>query len=283
MPSEEWFKYILQMGYLNFVIALLFVFLLFSLFTSWIVEFYVQKKNIRGTFLEEKLSKVLNTSHNDWLKKVYEHPALASLIREGRTPSQIDPKLFAKAAASLYEKSSIRGRRGGLPELLHSIIGEDDNIKVDEIEKSIENWFITFNGRVAYWYKEQTRTFLFVAGLGLAVIANVDLVTISKTLWEDSNLTAEVAQSAETFMKNNKDLNPATQEQLAQIAWDYHESKKLPVGWDFTGGTCCCNVTFYKVISKIVGFLLSAFAVTLGAPFWFDALKKVLSLKSSKR
>lgn len=270
------------MGYLNFIIALLFMFLLFSLFTSWIVEFYVQRKNIRGTFLANKLSKVLNTSHNNWLKKIYEHPALASLTREGRKPSQIDPKIFAKATASLYKKTSRSD--GGLPDLLHSILetNEDTKITINEIEKDIENWFITFNNRVAYWYKEQTRKFLFVAGLGLAVIANIDLVNIAQILWENSNLTTEIAQTAETFMKNNN-LNAATQEQLAQIAWDYHESKKLPIGWNFKEGVCSCNVTLYTVISKLAGFLLSAFAVTLGAPFWFDALKKVLSLKGVKK
>ena len=51
----------------------------------------------------------------------------------------------------------------------------------------------------------------------------------------------------------------------------------LPLGWShdtsphsFSGG-----------VGKILGLLVTAFALTLGAPFWFDLLGKVSRLRGS--
>jgi hypothetical protein len=34
-------------------------------------------------------------------------------------------------------------------------------------------------------------------------------------------------------------------------------------------------------LTKIVGWLMTAFAISLGAPFWFDLLNKVVGLRST--
>jgi hypothetical protein len=42
-------------------------------------------------------------------------------------------------------------------------------------------------------------------------------------------------------------------------------------GWDFSGW----------LLFKIFGLLISAFAVSLGAPFWFDLLSKFVNIRGS--
>lgn len=51
----------------------------------------------------------------------------------------------------------------------------------------------------------------------------------------------------------------------------------LRLGWDKAGWRF---ENIINVLQKIVGLLLSAFAVSLGAPFWFDVLKSVASVRS---
>ncbi|PBJ08082.1 hypothetical protein [Flavobacterium sp. ACN6] len=74
---------------------------------------------------------------------------------------------------------------------------------------------------------------------------------------------------------------------------------KLPLGWDNpvwikTDNMCKCkngvtvreqpkefflyNVDFSCVLMKMLGIIISAFAASLGAPFWFDLLKKATSV-----
>jgi triacylglycerol lipase len=57
----------------------------------------------------------------------------------------------------------------------------------------------------------------------------------------------------------------------------------LPIGWssaklDFCPCERACWLAGYR---RFLGWLLTALAVTLGAPFWFDLLNKLVSLRSS--
>ena len=51
----------------------------------------------------------------------------------------------------------------------------------------------------------------------------------------------------------------------------------MPVGWD---SEALALTGFWAIIKKIAGLLLTAFAVSLGAPFWFDLLNKIVVLRS---
>ena len=64
-------------------------------------------------------------------------------------------------------------------------------------------------------------------------------------------------------------------------AFDYHAASFFgKIGW-------ALEVFFMNlvritwVIPKLLGWLLTAFAITLGAPFWFDMLKRVINIRGS--
>ncbi len=52
------------------------------------------------------------------------------------------------------------------------------------------------------------------------------------------------------------------------------EAFGIPMGWKTFPGNC------RDWFSKSIGLLLTALAVSLGAPFWFDLLNKVVSIRS---
>jgi hypothetical protein len=52
----------------------------------------------------------------------------------------------------------------------------------------------------------------------------------------------------------------------------------LGIGWTSVSPV---PVDFWGWLIKLVGWVLTGVAVTLGAPFWFDLLRKLLSLKGS--
>ena len=51
---------------------------------------------------------------------------------------------------------------------------------------------------------------------------------------------------------------------------------KLPFGWP-QGFELCALLS----VSKLLGCLMTALAVALGAPFWFDTLQKFLNLRAA--
>lgn len=58
----------------------------------------------------------------------------------------------------------------------------------------------------------------------------------------------------------------------------------LPIGWtsgDVVGDPRAFPRTPWDVLKKIVGILATAFAITMGAPFWFDILSRVMQLRSA--
>ena len=55
------------------------------------------------------------------------------------------------------------------------------------------------------------------------------------------------------------------------------ELRRLPIGWKAP----LDNAEREGWISKLVGWIITALAVSLGAPFWFDMLNKLNSLRST--
>src|SRR5207248_1929782 len=58
------------------------------------------------------------------------------------------------------------------------------------------------------------------------------------------------------------------------------EQMGVPIGW--SGGFVREGTTAVvsAVLVKLAGLLITVFAIALGAPFWFDLLSKVVSLRS---
>ncbi len=54
--------------------------------------------------------------------------------------------------------------------------------------------------------------------------------------------------------------------------------RPLGLGWE---GVDLRALTTYELISKLLGFILTALAVSMGAPFWFDLLKKLVNVRST--
>ncbi len=76
-------------------------------------------------------------------------------------------------------------------------------------------------------------------------------------------MPGDVEKSQEVLQKKLKDL----------------ENLNLPLGWTKASSP----QSFTEWIAKIVGLIFTAFAVSLGAPFWFDILNKLSRLRGSGR
>ena len=81
--------------------------------------------------------------------------------------------------------------------------------------------------------------------------------------------SADAAKELNTLLSNVQDQTPAI---------------GLPIGWDDRNWPKkdSSNGTLAGYwISKLIGFLLTAAATTLGAGFWFDMLKKLINVRAS--
>jgi hypothetical protein len=118
---------------------------------------------------------------------------------------------------------------------------------------------------------------LLAVGLVLAIALNVSVVRIVDSLWNDQTLReAVVAQSAslsESQCPADKP-NCAPEERIENAIQDLKDLR-LPVGWgdDWNAD---------GAIWVLLGLIPTAFAVMMGAPFWFDLLGRMAGLRQGR-
>jgi len=182
----------------------------------------------------------------------------------------------------------------------------------DVFKAKIEEWFNTTMDRVSGWYKRQMQYVLFVLGLAVAIGFNVDIIDIAGKLSTEKEVRDKLvamATAAEEKYQNNpltqyekntfvkKDASEA--ETVRQIQQEYSKQidsikallneevkdsgKVLGTGWDSKSKNKNLHLTFTTIFkgTRPVGYLIFAFGICLGAPFWFDLLQKIIKLRAS--
>jgi hypothetical protein len=141
--------------------------------------------------------------------------------------------------------------------------------------KAAEQWFDDSMERVSGWYKRRAQVVLAASALVIVLVLNVDTLSIAQTLWRDDAARAAVVAQAEASVKNGEQATSATQDAKAL---------PVPVGWKlWSTGTNPEQIpdTFQSIIEKLLGLLITAAALTLGAPFWFDLLSKFVRVRGT--
>lgn len=175
-----------------------------------------------------------------------------------------------------------------------------------KVQKAIEDWFDGVMERASGWYKRKTQWIILVLSLMLAVLFNVDTIHLAKSLYRDSNLRSGLVAAAEAIAKQpqlNAPLTAKSQPQDVSATGKQTESindngvdamitqindnlakLEIPIGWNRDA-----NRKTKLVIEKddkswiftIFGWVLTAIAVSLGAPFWFDTLSKFINIRAA--
>ena len=241
---------------------------------------------------------------------LFGHPLLQSLqtrrgLWRGRggvsNPSYVSPQSFARAmidtlvpdADGRTSLETVRTTAENLPDglpakksLLALLKRAQGNVAT--FEKLLEEWYDDQMQRVSGWYKRWTRAVLFATGLFIAVLANVDTLQVTHDLYLGQAVRQAVIAQANTgsLCQNVPDRAACADQELTRLSAD-----GLPIWWPDGCGTSdlgrCFRLTDgghtgpSDVILKIMGWLLTAFGVSFGAPFWFEALSKIGSLRAT--
>lgn len=272
---------ILELG-----IGLIFTFLAISLLTSAATEGLASALKWRANTLLDGVKDLLNDPKFTGLALgVYNH-ALVNARADGAAsteaqltakPSYIVPKQFACAlmdvvalspgadVAAMQAKVNAVVTNKQLNTMLNGMIVRAGG-NINRIRDEIAAWFDSGMDRVAGVYKRKTQLYSFLIAVVLAGALNVDTLKIADTLWHQPMV-----------MKDLPQLKPdaAPGDALAAM-----EKLQLPFGWDAPAVAHLKNGTWPLWIS-IFGWLFSALATLFGAPFWFDALQKIVQLRGA--
>jgi hypothetical protein len=268
---------------LDVAVGLVFTFLAVSLAVSAITEGVASMLGWRSRTLLQGVKDLLNDqAFTGVALHVYNHAMVAP--RDAGTakkesdlkhlPAYIEPTHFADAlidvvgitkdAPAANIKSAIQQNVSDaqLQSLLKGVVDRAAG-DVTQIRNQIGNWFDSSMDRVGGAYKRKTQVWSFFIALILAAGLNVSSVDVGKALWLQPLLARTIAPAPQ--------LGPV--EALQKL-----QELEVPIGWTQAK---VHNLATLNGLATVMGWLITAVATLFGAPFWFDALERVVRLKGS--
>ena len=292
---------------LDVVIGLALVFILVSTVCTAVREAIESVLKTRAAYLECAIRELLREPDGTGLaQKFFEHPLINGLFKDGYQPRPLAPTLLARGkdmpsyipsrnfaatlidlaahgvdlqAAATPQKITLDGLRQGAAKLENAYVrravvaaidaGQDD---LEAVREHLEAWYDAAMDRVSGWYKRTSQIIIAVIAVVIVGALNLDSIAIADRLYRDPAVRAAAMAEAEQIKPG--DLGTKTSLRLLN---ELH----LPVGWQSEVTDRPSAASAYAIMMKVLGLLLTAFAATLGAPFWFDVLNKVMVIRAT--
>ena len=185
------------------------------------------------------------------------------------------------APFQLFEAAVKSLKMSDLKTLMESFINSSGN-DFEKLIKNIETWYNDYMDRVTGWFKVRTQKRMIWIAIPVAIIFNLNFLHIGKKLYSDKANTAIIASMAEKFQPPGIDTIKTTSDykkavKLKEDLIDSLQTANVPMGWGPE------NKKYFTTnwFSSIIGWLLMAAAMVMGAPFWYDLLNKLVNMRKA--
>lgn len=140
-------------------------------------------------------------------------------------------------------------------------------------QERIETWFIESMKRLTGQYTRYAYTVTLVAAILVTVAFNLDSARLAQDLYQNpAKAQAAVALAAKVPV--GVDSNTAAEKAVDAIMPSFR-ALQLPIGWRGA------DYTLLGWLGRILGWAISIGALSLGAPFWFDTLNRIVRLRQA--
>jgi len=300
---------------LDVAIGLIFIYCLYSIFATIISEILASLFGLRARKLKYAIKRMLMDDKKSPLgRQLFDgftkHPLITYMSGGvlSRRPSYISSESFSKIIVDILsgydfedttksldkieKKLEELGKQPNAPKwqsdtikLISSYVKESGN-DINKFKMNIEKWFNDMMDRVSGWYKRQTQSIILLIGFIIALSYNVNTIEIIKRLSKDKTAREQIIQVATNYVKDRQTFvtDSTISKRLDSLvirADSLFKADIEPVnqiiglGWrswgDFKDG-------FWD---NILGCFITALAISLGAPFWFDILSKFIKLRGT--
>lgn len=306
---------------LDVAIGISFVFLLLSLICTTVNEMIAGVRKTRANFLDKGVTRLLG-GDEELKKLLYKHPLIQSLAESDSAicPSYIPANKFATAmldivsgnGKSLADMAAVREGLKGIPNehLRGTMTAILDNSANDAalVHEHVERWFNENMDRVSGWYKRNSQVNAIIVACLLTVVLNADTLHMASLLWTTPTLRAAVVEQAKVrsagarpeeslpMVEYSDAANPTestpinvpsgqamTPEEKAQLSelTGWQSDWKAFEDWqkDKKSG----SAPWTLVLRHLFGWIITALAISMGAPFWFDTLNRFMNIRNSGR
>lgn len=278
-------------------IGLIFAYVLLSILCSIINEWIANLASLRSKNLKTSLCQLLADPNLSGLARdVWEHPLIKESKDDKKGPAYIASNTFARVMIDLIDqKSEFKAKvasnkaaletaidQANLPDSMVTVMKsliDDADTSIKEFQQNVSVWFDNAMDRFSGVYKRWLQIVSLLIAFVLAAVLNVDTITIAQTLWRNPELRSQIADEvaiAIEMCREKQGLEDCTA--FNNVKNTRSKIEMLPVGWS-SDDKAFSNA--WSFILKLIGLVLTALAASLGAPFWFDVLNKLNSLRST--
>jgi hypothetical protein len=203
-------------------------------------------------------------------------------FKRTKGPSYISPRSFAlvlldnfapeKGHKTFFDHGmdALDELPDGLEQRLKPLVGGPQT-DVEKLRTNLEAWYDDTMARVSGWYKRKTQIILLVIGCVMVPAINANTIAMAERMWKDDTVRTAVVAQAQANAKAGQKLTDAAEDVDAVV------KVGIPLGW--RGDAVPHGAD--GIAMAIGGWLLTLLAISLGAPFWFDALSRFSRLRSS--
>jgi hypothetical protein len=304
-----------ESGYIELGISFLFILLLLSVATSAINEIIVYLFKLRSKFLLDGIATLLGNTPagKNLLDKIYSHPQVKALFSaKGRKPSHIPTSVFSVALTDAVNSTRTPPQSEGtetaataqnpLTQFNNAVAAMpagDTKIILQNLAQFSENseqllenickWFDQYMLTVSIWYKQHIQRILFFIGLCVAVFSNTDTFSLLEELQHDNMLVAQITKAADQFITSHDSLasHPdSLGKMINQVDNTFTQLDifDLPIGWEKPDSNVHHSINDYISDNDLTwttpfGWLITALLLSMGSPFWFQLLKKLVNFR----
>jgi len=222
---------------LDVMIGLVFVYLLLAVLCTTVNEWLAGLMKLRSKNLAAAIKQLLDSQPGPggdagwFLKKFYEHPLIAGMLKPGTTgaaahPSYLPSRTFATTVMDIVtaqkpgkiEFKDLESGINALPDgdvkkaLLALIQNSGD---LDQAQKNIETWFDDTMDRASGWFKRRTQVVTVLVAIVLTGLTNADTINIVRTLWKNPTQRALLVKQAEKRVAEGKKEDSSTSEDVS--------------------------------------------------------------------
>jgi hypothetical protein len=291
-------------------IGLAFVYVLLSLMCTtlneWLLSYFLR---LRPKLLDRALDSLLSNQGmvDGNLRGLFaRHPLIAKTTTSAgqRAPSYLSAATFATAILDLVTPTvqgviSFTDVEAGVKELPEGDVKKtlialmaDTGGELNKLRRNIEDWFDEAMDRTTGVFKRDAQAWAIVVAALLTLLTNADTLAIGQKLWENPSLRAEAVKLAEQraemprptvtveYRDPDDPLNPSiAKEPQDSLTADEQSILGKLIGWEKP----LKEYSVGDLLRHLPGWFLTAVAVSLGAPFWFDVLNKFMKLRNAGR
>ena len=292
---------------LGVAIGIATVCLLFSILASHIQEIWASFSARRAVSLESAIRNML--SNDELTKSFFAHPLIQSIsfsptrgpLLRRNAPTAPRPSYIASDQFNKVLQSTLTTahdlKSTDLPSLIQAL---PDSLLKNRLKTltagieqdaaacnaAVEKWYDETMDRINGFYKRNTQIVLLAIGFVLAIVCNVNLLRVGRTLWssaptrnelnalaekyhcgDGASCTAPDFQKARSELETDLNVLPIGHQDFHPVA--YIRAVLGQFSWQLLGGW----------LFNLCGWLLAAIAISLGAPFWFDLINKFINIR----